>query len=41
MVGQQLLALEEICDAFESFLVIDVMKLCCVSCTLNVRGLNI
>ena len=41
MVGAQLLSLEEICDVFESILVIDVIELCCASCTLNVRGLNI
>ena len=35
MLGEQLLSLEEICDVFESFLVIDVIELCCTSCTLR------
>ena len=35
MVGEQLLSLEEICDVFESILGIDVITLCCASCTLN------
>jgi len=41
MVGAQLLSVEETCDVFESILVIDVMKLCCTRCTLNVGRLNI
>jgi hypothetical protein len=40
MVGEQLLSLEETCDVFESILAINVIKLCCASCTLKVRGLN-
>ena len=41
MVAEQLLSLQETCDAFESVLVIYVMKLCCTRCTLNVGRLNI